>query len=272
MVLNYTDLDVTQVQAFQAPRRPKRAASDAEQFLADALLAAERLQRAGVTINPDTIHTEFPRLPAGKVSALMTTPAWEAGLAERGITDASSPLSPHQLAALTIYMDMSVSRTHAQKLKAARVTNTQWNGWLRQPEFARYLEDISQDALASVMPVARQRIAEGVDRGDKAFIDLALKMTGNDPDQGIDLKLMMGRIFAILDAKISDPEIMADIGRAMQEMMGGVQVAPRPAIQLQPSQPSDYAVPGTTQASGLNEEVVPSPHASSYPTFPLAEE
>lgn len=254
MALDYATLKVAGNQEFTAPRRPSvlQATSLGQRFFAHAIQAAESLQRQGIVINAETLHTEAAMLPMSKLRELVALPVWEQALEERGIADHTSPLTPRQMAALAIYMDMSVTRTHQQKLRAADVRQAEWNGWLRQPQFAQYLEDLSSEALQSSVPIARQRIAEGVDRGEKPFIDLMLKMTGNDPDQAIDLQRVLLGIFTILDENIQDASLLKRIGQEVSGLLGGGQGAQmaRQMIQLTSSAPAQYPGQETPQAAG----------------------
>lgn len=223
-----------------------------EWFFTECVFAAETLQREGVTITAASIHARNTRLPVMQISILLDSRAWRSAMAERGIQNAHDPLSPRQLAAVAIYMDMTIGLNHAQKLKRANVTNAEWVGWMRQPQFAQYLSDVSSEALQASVPVARQRIAEGVDRGDRGFIELALKMTGNDPDQAVDIRGVLMAVFTILDEEIRDPSVLAKIGgRVGSLVQGGVgQDLQRGMVTLAASQESSYPIQEARPATG----------------------
>lgn len=202
-------------------RAPRRTPSTAERHLAWGLHAAGILQRQGMAINAQTMHAEVPDLSVAAAEALFESPRFQRELAEQGITQPQTPLSPEQVTAIAIYMDMSAGRTHDQKLRQAGVTATQWKRWMLQPAFAKEITAAGFDALQASIPVAHQRIAEGVDKGDEKFINLALRLTGNDPDQKFDVMRVLMGVFEIIDEEIQDARVMGRIGDRVQAMLGG---------------------------------------------------
>lgn len=255
--LSYEAMNVRGAKPFEAPRSPVRQIPAAERFFNEMVFAAESLQRQGIVINMDTLVAETGA-PKRQTAELVETVAWQRALEERGIVDGTQKLTPRQIAAVAVYMDMEVPRSHAQKLKVANVSPAAWAGWLRQPRFAQYLSDLSNEALQGSLPVARQRIAEQVDSGERWAIELMLKMTGNDPDQGVDLNRVLMGVFQILDEEIPDAQILERIGKKVQQLVGGGQGAEmqRQVVQLRASDPRDY--PGTEPAQS--------------PVFPLGNE
>lgn len=224
MTLDYTSLGGAEPRTRRGPAPLRRAVGVSEWLFSSALLAAERLQRNGLVINESTIRSEVPHANQEKLSTLMASQQWAMALEDRGIaSSSSSALSPDQLAALSIYMDMEVSRTHREKLRAAGVPSVKWQGWLRQPEFARQLQDLSNEVLQQSVPIAKQRVAEGVDKGDIKFIEMALQLTGNDPKQQYDVQSILMQVFSIIDEEVRDPDILARIGGKVQSMMAGGQ-------------------------------------------------
>jgi hypothetical protein len=251
MPLDYQSL---KLQGAPALGRAKVAppANITEWFFSEAVFAAEELQRQGQTINADTLHAQNPRLGKPNLAILIDSRAWRAALAERGIQNGMEPLSPRQMAAVAIYMDMTVGLSHKQKLARAKVTNAEWTGWMRQPQFAQYLSDVSSELLQASVPVARQRIAEGVDRGDRSFIELMLKMTGNDPDQAVDVRAVLMAVFTILDEEIQDGALLARIGAKVGSIVqGGLgQDLQRSVVTLSASAESSYPVTEATPTLG----------------------
>lgn len=207
------------------PAKPSRRANETETGFARAVLAAESLQRQGISIDPDTLAQETWGLDPAGAAELLGSTRFAAALDERGISlHAMQDLSPRQAAAIAIYLDMTTTATHAQKLKAAGVTDSTWRGWMRQPKFSAYLSNVSEEILAASIPTAKQRIAQGVDAGDIKFIDLALRMTGNNPDADVNVHATLMAIFEILDREV-DQVTLRRIADQVGAMMNGAQSA-----------------------------------------------
>lgn len=229
-------------------KEPRRQASPAERGFSLALAACERLQRQGISIEPDTLASEIPYLGRNDAAELLGSTRFAEALEQRGVSlHPMQDISPRQAAAIAIYMDMSTTATHAQKLKAAGVGEQVWRGWMRQPKFAAYLSTVSDELLASSVPVAKQRIAQGVDAGDIKFIDLLLRLTGNNPDADVNVHAALMAIFEILDQEVRDPQVMARIASKVGGMMNGAQGA---ALR--------QALPQASQMPVSGEDAVPS--------------
>lgn len=242
------------------PAKPRRAPSATERGFAAAVSAAEQLQRIGVSIDPQTLAQAVPGLTERHAADLLGSTRFVVALEERGISlHPMQDLSPRQAAALAIYMDMSTQASHAQKLRAAGVTDSLWKGWMRQPKFAAYLSTVSDELLASSIPVAKQRIAQGVDAGDIKFIDLALRLTGNNPDADVNVHAALMAIFEVLDQEV-DPAVMQRIAAKVSGMMNGAQGAAlrnalpaasgaggAGAVASAPSERGSYVLTGRTE-------------------------
>ncbi len=220
------------------PAKPRRRPSETEQGFARAVLAAESLQRQGISIDPDTLSQETWGLDVAGAAELLGSTRFMTALEERGIsTHPMQDLSPRQAAAIAIYLDTTTAATHGQKLKAAGVTESTWRGWMRQPKFSAYLSNVSEEILAASIPVAKQRIAQGIDAGDIKFIDLGLRLTGNNPDADVNVHAALMAIFEILDREVRDPAVLRRIADQVGSMMNGAQSAalrnamPAPAQQ-----------------------------------------
>lgn len=231
--------------------KPRRQGTPAERGFAAAVIACERLQRQGISIGPDTLAYEIPVLSSADAAELLGSARFAAALDERGISlHPMQDLSPRQAAAIAIYLDTTTMMTHAQKLKAAGVSESVWRGWLRQPKFSSYLSTVADEVLAATVPVAKQRIAQGVDAGDIKFIDLALRLTGNNPDADVNVHAALMAIFEILDQEVHDPSVLARIAGKVSGMMSGAQGA---ALQQALPAASSAALADAAVASASDE-------------------
>lgn len=229
-------------QAAFVSRQPRpRPPSRAERVFNSAVLAAERCQRQGLPITVETLCMQAnPTVVTAKLaSELLINDKFLNALDARGIRlPEHEGLSSMQLHALSIYMDMSVSLTHAAKLRAMGITDSVWRGWNQQAAFSARLSEIAEERLQASTPVALQRIAEGVDSGDRKFIELQLEMTNRHDrrKETVDLNKILMLIFNVIDEEIKDPATLERVGERMkklhdQGLLGGPVVpVPRNAV------------------------------------------
>jgi hypothetical protein len=199
--------------ALRVKRRSWRTSAQQALFT-DVLRAAELAHRQGLPVTPDTVLEQGIVLAREDVVALWELPKFQQALDERGIPAFNQRgLTAQQLAALTIYVDMTVPRSHAQKLRAAGVTQKQWSGWLRIPAFEAELAFLSEQNLRDAIPIAKQRLAEQIDAGNLKSIEFALELTGVHDRRGnpVDVPGLMRDVFNILDESGVAPEVMQAI-------------------------------------------------------------
>ena len=214
---------VSENPAYELRVPPPRTPTKAEQFFSRALFAAEQCARQGFTISADTLNMLNPELAMRPLRELVATEKFMAALDARGIAPSStSGLSPHQLAAIAIYLDTSVPMTQAQKLKVAGVTPAQWAGWMRQAAFAERMSVLSEEKLQALTPLALQRLGEQVDAGNLLALKFQMEVTGrHDPRMpGVDVSMLLMQIFAILDDEVSDARVLKRIGEKVQQVLG----------------------------------------------------
>lgn len=225
-----------------ATRAPRRLPSAAHRIFSAAIYAAEQADRAGHAITVESMATFNPELPKKVLADLLTTTKFQVALEERGLAlPSASGLSPEQLAAAAIYLDMTTPMSHAQKLKAAGITDAKWRGWLRQPKFAQLVSQVSEEALRAAEPVALQRLSQLVDDSNLKAIEMVLEITGRHDrrKETVDVNQLLLAIFTVLDDEISPlpggVDVLNKINTRVRAMMGGGQAAP--VMQISPTGP-----------------------------------
>lgn len=219
---------------FQKAAAPAPRPSVEERFITSTLHAAEQLVREGVPVTALTVRERNQELPFGKVAELFASPRFQEMLAQRGIPlPSETGLTPEQLHALAIYMDMSIPANHAQRLRLAGVTEGRWRMWKRQRAFADELTALSEEALRDSQPVALQRIASAVDDGHRWAIEMSLEMTGRHDrrKESIDVGALMMEVFSILDEEVPDTAVLARVASRIKARLGAgagqvLQIAP----------------------------------------------
>jgi hypothetical protein len=244
-------VEVVDNPAFQQLRQTRAPQpSREERLLSSAIYAAEQLHRQSIPVTPETLHDENGDISFAIWRDLYASEKFLSALEQRGIAlPSQSGLTPQQLSALAIYMDMSAKMTHPQKLKAAGVTEAQWQGWRRQPLFEAYLAETAEGLLTQSVPVALQRIAEATDAGERWAIELGLEMTRRHDrrDRAIDVSALLLQVFSVLDDEGVPDVVLGRIAGRIREMMG--QAAPQQIIV----QAAPQSMPGTAAMLPANE-------------------
>ena len=198
---HWEGLDIVNNDSFRSRTKPKPPTLE-EEFFSKAIYAAEMCQRQGWAVTPETMQMVNEDLRSAPLSDLLATDKFQNALHARGIPmTTKSGLSPRQLTAIAVYLDMSTPATHTQKLRMAGVTSREWEGWWRQPAFAARMSEMMEDVTRMNTPVAEQRLAQAVDAGAPWAIQFALAMNRRfDPRaETADPTVALREIFDILD-------------------------------------------------------------------------
>jgi hypothetical protein len=232
-------------EAFRSRIKPRaRTLLTPEQKLwADAVQAATDLHALGVQPNVDTIARKLQgRWSRKSLNELLATEKWEGAMERRGIawTDAEV-LTPLQQSFLQFYFDTSTPATHQMKLRQANVTGPMFQGWMRQPVFAREMERLRQVVLKDGFALATQRLVELADAGDLKAIDRVMAFNGDDfrTLTGEDVSAILLAVYEILDEDRVPTGTMNRIAQKVQLITGraGATMAPvAPVYTLPPEE------------------------------------
>lgn len=187
---------------------------------------AERLHREGMPVNEDTLGSASPGLLSqAALRRLAGSARFKQALSDRGIAaDILLELTPHMLHALAVYLDTSTPMTHRERLRAAGVTQTKWDGWKRNPRFAARLAELSEERIADLIPVASLGLFSAADRGERWAIEMGLAITGRyEPGKsGADPQQLLMAVFDILDDEGVPPAVMRKVGARLRMLASGV--------------------------------------------------
>src|SRR5678815_650035 len=137
----------------------------------------------------------------------------------------SQLLDARQIAAANLILNYADKRTTDAKLKALGVSPTEWYGWQRQASFGNYLAQRTSDLLEDNKHEANLGLLRAASRGDTNALKLFYQMTGQvkteETEQYQNLKVVMARFFEMLQLKIKDRELLADIADSFEAMING---------------------------------------------------
>lgn len=146
-------------------------------------------------------------------------------LRDRGITPPEDLdlLSPEQILAVNMYMDVTDRRSMREKLKIIGVTQAQWNAWLRQPTMIKYLEKRGSILFQGVNGMAYAQLTKMVGDGSLDAIKFAWAVNGtyNEKREGdVDIIALLTRIMEVL-ARHVKPEVLITVAAELEALGPG---------------------------------------------------
>lgn len=201
-------------------RNPKKSS---EQMLFErAINAAWLAHQRGFPIEAQTIYDQDRSLSVPVLSELLVTPKFKAALEARGIP-AETPvgITAEQAYALTVMTDQSLQLDPFQRLKRLGVSWAQWQGWLKQPMFARIYGKSSEDLLKASVPAALTALANRAQAGNNDAIKYLLAITGYyDPSaksQNAEYERVISAMMDAVEKYVEDPEALKRISAAVSD-------------------------------------------------------
>ncbi len=202
-------------------------------LFAQGIVAAERAQREGMPLSAETLNAMDPQLRLSDAHELLGDARFARALEEVGINhDPTTRITSEQLAAVRLYL-ADTSRTHAQKLRAAGITQAKWAGWMRQPQFKAYIAAGALDMMEAALPATHMAVVDKAGRGEQWAVLLQYQLTGfHDPNKQDDPRKIFEAIFEVLSDEGVDHRVLEKVARRIRELADPAAVAraPRPAM------------------------------------------
>lgn len=159
----------------------------------------------------DEVAKIYPAAARKTISSVFMTDEFKEALRYRGVEwDADSGLSMEQQMVLTKLSDFTDRRTLFVKLKEMGVPVARYQGWKRQPLFARAELKMAEDNMAGSKALLINGLLGNADGGDARSIELAMKITGYwNPDQMQleDAKIVVQRVIEAVLKNVTDPKM-----------------------------------------------------------------
>lgn len=144
------------------------------------------------------------------------------------------PLTPLQLVAANTMLDLADSRSERKKLQDLGITTRQYQAWLRDPDFSRYLRERTESMIGDVQHEAMLSLIDSVRAGNMKAIQYYHELTGRFvPTSGRetgngtthDLQQIVVRIIEIIIDEVEDPAVAGRISDRLRGLVIGNQVA-----------------------------------------------
>lgn len=201
----------------------KKGRKAPEQLLFErAINAAWLAHQRGFPIEPQTVYEQDRSLSVPVLTELLGTPKFRTALEARGIpTETPVGITAEQAYALTVMTDQSMTLDPFQRLKKLGISWATWQGWLKQPMFAKIYGKTSEDLLKSSVPAALTALANRAQAGNNDAIKYLLAITGYyDPSakgQTGEYERVISAMIDAVEKHVEDPEALKKISAAVSE-------------------------------------------------------
>lgn len=166
------------------------------------------------------------RVTKATISKICLTDEFKQAMQARGISwrpEDYTGISTEQQYCIAILTDPTHSaKTLSQKLKLAGVPYAKYRNWLKQPTFARYLNNITEGLLTDHAGDLHTVLMNKALNGDINAIKYVHELSGrHDPNhrQVEDLLVIVDRLIEIISQEITDQAVLTRIANKMNLVM-----------------------------------------------------
>ncbi len=145
--------------------------------------------------------------------------AFKEGCERRGITTkVAIALTPEQLTAANVMLDLRDNRSQKKKLTELSITTAKWEGWLRDPNFRSYLQTRAENLLGDNLHESHLALLDRVRSGDMGAIKYFNEITGRYVPSGnekVDVNGVLMKVLEVIQRHVKDPLALDGIARDM---------------------------------------------------------
>lgn len=133
-------------------------------------------------------------------------------------------LSTEQLAAINSILNFEDKRSRAAKLKELGINPSQWTGWMKNPVFKNFLQEMSAVNLNDSVHIAHEGLMKSVDKGDTNAIKFYMELTGRHTQGDVNqqnIKVVLARVIESIQRHVQDPHLLRAIAADFEVIMSG---------------------------------------------------
>jgi hypothetical protein len=181
-----------------------------------------------------TPPSNVTKIPPGAVAEIMKSEDFARLIALKGVPwKTYNGLTAEQHYTLLIVTDPTNRHPLALRLKAAGVEFTTYRTWLKDPEFAQALEQLSETMLKEMTSSVHNALIRSAEKGDTSAIKLYYEITGRyDPhkQQAMDVMSVLAQVVEIIQRRVTDPDTLTALAGDLR-LLASVAVPGGSAIQ-----------------------------------------
>lgn len=161
-----------------------------------------------------------------RINKTLNKPRFKSALEKRGMeykTD-NQVLTPKQLILVNMLLTVDDKRTLRQKLEMLEIKMSQYQGWLRDPVFHRYLTTRTEQLFENSDHEAYKALVGSVVAGDVSAMKLFFEMRGiYSPrlDVHVNVESVIYRVVEVVGKYVKDPEVLNAIANEVEAIETG---------------------------------------------------
>ena len=121
-------------------------------------------------------------------------------------------LTATQIAVATTMMNFADERPNKEKLDQLGINSETYNAWLKDPQFKNFIDNLADQNLRNVRPVAVTEFTKKIQGGDwnaiKYFLDVTGEVSSNEAPQS---EVLLRVIIEILQEEVKDQDTLLRI-------------------------------------------------------------
>lgn len=185
------------------------------------------------SVNVEFISGNLPKnvvLPKGwTLGKVLLLPHVAVKLEARGVPKPteSDVLTPKQIQALVVITNARGLKWQS-RLKQAGVSISEWNSWLKQPNFRMVYDRYAEGRLKEAIPEGITALSDKAADGDINAIKLVFEMTGRHSPNGekeVNVQSILVGIVEILQQELHDGETLMRVVNRIKGLQTGIGIA-----------------------------------------------
>jgi len=160
-----------------------------------------------------------------KVIDALSNPVVQKSLEARGIplADMDDRLSPEQVAAINLILNVSDKRSTPMKLKALGINPRTYQGWRKQRYFSEAMRKRGEELFGETMPEVHKALMDKALEGDPASLKLYYAMAGRwDSSKSVEsmnIQFVMVKLLEIIQENVKDPIALQNIASQFEGLL-----------------------------------------------------
>lgn len=198
-----------------------------ENWELDAVLFIERHHSVtGAVPSDDDIieYLKFTKKYQGintiSIDNLKENKLFKASLDSRGIV-LDEHLTPRQMAAASVMMNLTDRRSDEKKLRDIGVTSEEFTTWMQNTRFSNYMRERSELLVANSVHEAHMGLMRGVRQGNTASIKLYYELTGRynpNEENNVNVRMLIGRVLEAIQKHVREPDTLNKLAVELSQL------------------------------------------------------
>ncbi|SRR5258708_2217775 len=173
-----------------------------------------------------TTISKFTKIDQVRVVECLSSPILQKSLDARGIPWQfldEDRLTPMQLACLQMVLNITDTRSIAQKLQSLGINISTYHGWKKQPHFMEAYRELSEKLYGESIPEVHQALIKKAVEGDHQAQKLMLAISGRWDDkkslEAMNVRFVLMKVLEVIQRHVHDKDTLESIAREFEVIL-----------------------------------------------------